>query len=221
MNKYKRFFYNVNVATIALLGIIFAVLPNMVTGAATSSELTAASMPVTSAKVECFPSLSLDFKLTIPTLVFQELQKTWYLRVEFDGSILPEVKVKWSFQLTHFEILNSSAFPTMPSQEETECYANLRVLDNGAYFIHIPKFYYGNQILTMDLQETLIGMLVFDVVKGPELVSPPNNSGETIGETVDQEQVKSLTDQITALLVEVNKKKQLDWVDVENLEKGR
>lgn len=220
MNKYKRFLYNINVATIALLGVIFAVLPGVVTGAAISSELTAVSMSVTSAKVGCFPSLSPDFRLTIPTLVFQEPQKTWYLQVEFDGSILPKVEVKWNFQLTHFEVLDSSAFSTILTKGETECYANLRVLENGAYFIHIPKFYYGNQILTMDLQETLVGMLVFDVVKGPELVSPPNNPGETIGETVDKEQVKSLTDQITALLVEVNKKKQLDVVDVDNLGKA-
>jgi hypothetical protein len=221
MNQYKRFLHNINVATITLLSVIFAVLPGVVTGATISSELTAAvSMPVTSADVKCFPSLSTDFKLTIPILVFQEPQKTWYLQVEFDGSILPKVEVKWSFQLTHFEVLNSSTFSTIPTKEKAECYANLRVLDNGAYFIHIPKLYYGNQILTMDLQETLVGMLVFDVVKGPELVSPLNNPGETIGETVDKEQVNSLTDQITALLVEVNKKKQLDVVDVDNLEKA-
>ncbi|BAP57946.1 hypothetical protein THII_3649 [Thioploca ingrica] len=166
-------------------------------------------------RVNCFPTLSTDLKLSIPVLTFSDSPKVWYLRAELAGEFLPTEtnNMSWNFQTMQIEFLEDA-----PASASKDCYVDLSMKDN-IYFISIPKLLYQGQWFKMKLQETSTGVLAFNSERGLELASSDNPS-EVLEKTIDLDKLKSLTSKVMALLTGMNEKKQIGTPEMEALDKS-
>lgn len=166
-------------------------------------------------RVNCFPTLSTDLKLSIPVLTFSDSPKVWYLRAELAGEFLPTEtnSMSWNFQTMQVEFLEDA-----PASASKDCYVDLSMKDN-IYFISIPKLLYQEQWFKMELQETSTGVLAFNSERGLELASSDNPS-EVLEKTIDLDKLKSLTSNVMAILTGMNEKKQIGTPEMEALDKS-